>query len=247
MSAALAIFVKTPGHSPVKTRLAASIGTRAAVEFHALAACAVAEVAGAASDMLQPYWAVAEHTALDDPRWRDLPTLWQDEGSLGERLHHIYASLRATHEIVLLVGADAPQITPVLLCRAIDALQDEARFVLGEAHDGGFWLFGGRAPITRETWCGVGYSRHDTAAQLREALRLRETYDALPLLTDVDTANDLAALAAALSSLPHPLPAQRALSRWLTDECGVGNAMITADAPVVQTACDRDPTSISRT
>ena len=247
MTAALAIFVKTPGYSLVKTRLAAAVGRHAAIGFHGLAARAVAEVASAAPDVMQPHWAVAEYAALDNPCWRDLPTLWQGEGSLGERLHHIYTSLHAAHEIVLLVGADAPQITPALLHRAIDALQGDADFVLGEARDGGFWLFGGRAPIARETWCNVGYSRDDTAAQLRKALRLREMPDALPILTDVDTANDLAALATALSSLPHPLPAQRALLRWLTDECNPSSAIAIADASVAQTACDRDPISISRT
>jgi hypothetical protein len=41
----IAIFVKTPGHSPLKTRLAAGIGIDAAREFHMLAAQAVAAVA----------------------------------------------------------------------------------------------------------------------------------------------------------------------------------------------------------
>ncbi|MGH8110394.1 MAG: TIGR04282 family arsenosugar biosynthesis glycosyltransferase [Rhodanobacteraceae bacterium] len=219
MTAALAIFVKTPGHSPVKTRLAAAIGPRAAIEFHGLAARAVEEVAGATLDVLQAYWAVAEYAALDDPRWRDLPAVWQGEGSLGDRLHHIYASLRATHEIVLLVGADAPQITSVLLRRAINALQGNADFVLGEARDGGFWLFGGRVPIAGEVWRAVGYSRHDTAAQLRRALGMCDGKAVLPTLTDVDHAPDLDALADALSALPAPTPAQRALLHWL--QCGL--------------------------
>lgn len=220
MTAGLAIFVKTPSHSPVKTRLAATIGARAAMEFHRLSACAVAEVAQTAGDGLEPYWAVAERAALDDPSWRNLPRLWQGEGSLGERLHRIYAQLLARHKRVLLVGADAPQITPDLLRGALGTLQDDAGFVLGGARDGGFWLFGGNAPIAREVWCGIRYSRADTAAQLRKALPLRERTDALPVLADVDTAHDLAPLAEALSSLPAPCPAQRGLLQWLVDECG---------------------------
>lgn len=219
MSTALAIFVKTPGYSPLKTRLAADIGTRAATMFHRLAARAVAEVAHAAhaaNDALQPYWAVAERTALDDPSWQDLPRLWQGEGALGQRLHHVYAELSATCHGVLLVGADAPQITPAQLLQASDVLgRGEAPFVLGEARDGGFWLFGGRAPVAQEIWCGVGYSRHDTAAQLRQALGLREGFSELPMLTDVDHASDLEVLADALSALPSPLPAQRSLAHWL--------------------------------
>lgn len=220
MTAALAIFVKTPGHSPIKTRLAAVIGERAATEFHCLAAHAVAEAASAARDVLHPYWAVAECTALTDPCWHGLPRLWQGEGSLGERLHHVYASLRATHETVLLVGADSPQITPSLLRRAIGLLEKgDPTFTLGPARDGGFWLFGGRAPIARETWCSVRYSQADTAKQLRQALGMRREQPALPILTDVDTADDLVMLDAALSALAAPSPAQHTLLRWLEVHC----------------------------
>ncbi len=70
MSASLAIFVKTPGYSPVKTRLAASIGQRRAEQFHRLAAAAVAAVAKAAMPAVTPYWAIAERDALHDPLWR---------------------------------------------------------------------------------------------------------------------------------------------------------------------------------
>lgn len=219
----LAIFVKTPGHSPIKTRLAATMGESAATEFHCRSARAVADVAQAAGSCLEPYWAVAECAALDSPLWHQLPKLWQGDGSLGERLHHVYAELRIHHECVLLIGADAPQITPGLLRQAIGTLQGEAQFVLGEACDGGFWLFGGRAPISRDTWCCVRYSQADTCIQLRDALHLQEASGALPTLADVDTAHDLSSLAESLSSLSRPLPAQRTLMRWLIER-GAGDA-----------------------
>lgn len=214
MTTALAIFVKTPGLSPIKTRLAASIGARAATEFHCLAARAVAEVAGDVGDVLQPCWAVAERTALNDPLWWGLPTLWQGEGSLGGRLHRIYSTLRAKHERVLLVGADAPQITPALVRCASNALDHDAPFVLGEARDGGFWLFGGRAPVAREVWCNVAYSREDTCARLRAALAPHGIAE-LPVLCDVDCATDVPLLAKALGTLADPVPAQSELHIWL--------------------------------
>lgn len=220
MTTALAIFVKTPGHSPIKTRLAALIGARAAIEFHRLSAGAVAEVVQSAGAGLQPYWAVAERAALDDPLWRDLPQLWQGDGGLGERLHRVYATLLARHERVLLVGADAPQLTRDLLLQACDALTDPATpWVIGEARDGGFWMFGGRVPIAREAWCGVRYSCPDTARQLCESLDPPGTIAALPTLTDVDEAADLDALGDTLAALPSPLPAQCELRHWLATRC----------------------------
>lgn len=220
MTTAIAIFVKTPGHSPVKTRLAKAIGAKVAVEFHRLAAAAVAEVAIAVHDRdgtLQPFWAVAECDAMDAPPWQALPRLWQGEGGLGDRLDLVYALLRTAHERVLLIGADAPQVTPELLRQACTALDNPATpFVMGEAEDGGFWLFGGRVPIPREIWCKVGYSRDDTASQLRDALRPLGEISALPTLMDADRPSDLPMLAQALWALPAPQAAQLELLNWLT-------------------------------
>ncbi len=219
MTTALAIFVKTPGHSPLKTRLAATIGVPAATAFHRLAARAVAESAQAAracDPTLHAYWAVAESTALDAPPWRDLPQLWQGGGGLGERMHRVYAALLARHQRVLLVGADTPQLTAEQLLQARDALTGATTpFVMGEAHDGGFWLFGGRLPIAGEVWCGVRYSCAETALQFRTALRPLGALAALPRLTDVDRAADLDALEDTLAALPKPSPAQRELLHWL--------------------------------
>jgi len=221
MSTAVAIFVKTPGYSPVKTRLAASIGVEAATAFHRLAAQAVAEVACRAGDdnsSLQPYWAVAEQRALGDPGWQDLPRLWQGGGTLGQRLHRVYAALLPVHARVLLIGADAPQLTPHLLDRAAATLAvADTPYVMGEAHDGGFWLFGGRAPIASSLWCGVRYSCADTAADLRAALHASGRMAELPMLADVDRGEDLASLGRALATLPSPSPAQQRLQTWLRE------------------------------
>ena len=129
---------------------------------------------------------------------------------------HVYAQLQARHGRVLLIGADAPQLTPSLLQAAVDALRDDgAPFVMGEASDGGFWLFGGRLPIPREVWTSVRYSQPRTAAELCERLTPHGGVAGVPALTDVDSAADLPVLREALAALVEPLPAQRFLHDWL--------------------------------
>jgi rSAM/selenodomain-associated transferase 1 len=220
MSAALAIFVKTPGYSPVKTRLAASIGQRRAEHFHSLAAAAVAAVARAAMPDIQPCWAVAERDALDDPMWNALPTLWQGEGTLGARLHHVCAPLQSRHGRVLLIGADAPQLNAGLLRAAVDALRAPVTpFVLGRANDGGFWLFGTRQRVPEAVWLAPRYSCADTASMLIDALSSHGAIASLPTLDDVDDGDDLASLVTELKALAEPLPEQRELLAWLLDEC----------------------------
>jgi rSAM/selenodomain-associated transferase 1 len=216
MSTALAIFVKTPGLSPIKTRLAAGIGAEHAERFHALAANAVAAVARAAMPLIEPYWAVAEPEALRHPRWDRLPVLCQGAGGLGQRLDTVCSALQARHGRVLLVGADSPQLTVDLLHRAVRVLDAAPTpVVIGRASDGGFWLFGTRVPVPASVWHKPSYSSAHTADQLLAALRPLGAPASLPTLTDVDRAEDLTALAEALQALPAPLPEQQALQTWL--------------------------------
>jgi len=215
VSTALAIFVKTPGLSPVKTRLGAEIGTEAAVRFHRMASAAVAAVARAAGASLVPHWAVAEPAALVHPDWTGFPCVAQGEGGLGERMGRVYQALLARHGSVLLVGADSPQMSASLLRGAAAALRGEAPFVIGPSEDGGFWLFGGRAPVPNRVWTSVIYSREDTAARFQQALAGEGAVTPMPRLFDADTATELAAVRDALAALVAPLPEQAALLGWL--------------------------------
>ncbi len=215
---ALAIFVKTPGLSPIKTRLAAGIGASAAAEFYALAVRAVAEIA--AASRLAAYWAVAEAEGLDDPRWSGFPTIRQEEGrlaklGLGARLDRVFTTLQARHGSVLLIGADSPQTTPALLRLAAARC---APFVMGRAMDGGFWLFGGDRPIASAVWRSVPYSAPDTADRLLERLACPVSF--VKPQMDVDEGADLAGLRIALEALDKPLPAQTALLEWLMRRAG---------------------------
>lgn len=214
MTTGLAIFVKTPGLSPVKTRLGAEIGTEAAVTFHRLAAEAVAGVARAAGATLAPAWAVAETEAIGHPAWASLPCLPQGEGGLGERMARVYASLLARHGSAILVGADSPQMTPALLVEAAAAVSaGREPYAIGPSEDGGFWLFGGRAAVPEAVWTAVAYSRDDTAERFLAALGAPVAR--LPRLFDADTAAELAAVRDALAALAAPVPEQAALLRWL--------------------------------
>ena len=217
---AVAIFVKTPGLSPVKTRLAKGIGTARATEFHRRAAAAVAAVALAAGSGIQPHWAVAEQEALTHSAWGAFPTLWQGDGDLGMRLDRVYAALLERHGSVLLIGADAPQVTQALLSDAARIIRaDGPPYAIGPATDGGFWLFGGRASVPPEVWHSIAYSRADTGARLAEALGPFGSISRAPALADTDEVSDLPALLSALGCLRDPLPEQAALGDWLRTVC----------------------------
>ena len=216
MSGALAIFVKTPGRSRIKTRLAAECGDGYAIDWYRQAAAAVASVARTAQvrHKLTAYWAVAEADALD--AWPALPTIAQGKGGLGARMGHVHAQLVERHGFGLLLGADTPQVSASLLGEAVAWLADPApRLLMGPATDGGFWLFGGNRSLPRQAWTSVPYSVADTAQKLRESMRWLGDWRTLATLTDADHASDLVPVQRALRRLVKPTPEQRALYRWM--------------------------------
>ncbi len=220
---AVAIFVKTPGHSPLKTRLAASTGAAWAEHWHRLAASAVA--AAAVEAAIGPVlWAVAEAEASEHPLWSKLPVIQQPRGGLGTRMQSIHDRLVRDHGSALLLGADAPQLDPTCLFQAAAWLQESSapRLCLGPAADGGFWTFGSNCPIPLPCWTGVDYSRPDTALDFQAALTGLGEWLVLPPLTDLDEFADLPAVLAELRRLPGALPAQRALLAWLEANPALG-------------------------
>lgn len=214
---AIAIFVKTPGRSPIKTRLARTIGPGRAEALYRRCAAAVAEVAGIAAEHV--YWALAEHPGDVASEWPGLAHLEQGQGSLGERMHRVFSDLVSRHGSGLLLGADTPQIDPAELIRAAAWLDTERpRHVIGPARDGGFWMIGGNQVTAMEKWIRVHYSRTDTLFEFRRSLGTESEWLELSKLTDLDTEADVPQVAAELRKLREPLQSQRALLEALEAE-----------------------------
>lgn len=215
MSIGLAIMVKTPGHSSIKTRLAADTSIEFAEEWHRRAADCVAKVSRQCVRLI-PYWAVAEPAAAEDVLWRGLPVLMQEAGGLGERMARVHAQLMQRHRGGILIGADAPQVTVAVLDQAAQWLSHpEPRLVIGPAKDGGFWLFGANRSLPLSAWTTTPYSRSDTEAVFRQAMYGNGEWLELPALTDLDRLADLKPVVAEMSALAHPTTEQMSLLAWL--------------------------------
>jgi glycosyltransferase A (GT-A) superfamily protein (DUF2064 family) len=213
---ACAVFVKTPGQSPVKTRLAATLGQPFATEFYKRSCDALEELLLKVQELtpgFEPYWAVAEVSAQDAECWSSLPRVSQGEGGLGARLHGVYDSLLATHEAVMLLGADSPFLSIDDITQGVLALK-YAPFALGRADDGGFYLFSGRARIPEFVWLNVPYSVESTAQVLHESLLQHGEITELAARSDIDTEADLRRVLSCTDE-EGLLPKQRELLAWL--------------------------------
>ncbi len=231
---AIAIFVKTPGISPVKTRLAEGIGTTQAINLYRLCATAVKAVAKA-SDIGPIYWALAETSPQAIAHWQGKTDLIeQGAGNLGERMSRVMNILVDRHGSGLLLGADAPQLECQQLRQAADWLEDPApRNVIGPARDGGFWTFGANHTVPLKRWTHVDYSRPDTLKQFMHSMEGETQWLTLPTLTDLDTAANLAPLITELQELQHPLPAQKTvletLEQVITEQQTPNTTILTTD------------------
>ena len=215
-SCAVAVFVKTPGHSPVKSRLAAITGASFAGELYRRCVLATGSVveAAAADGTITPYWAVAEAEAVGE--WAGFDNVAQGEGGLGERMGRVYAALLERHPAVVLIGADSPQLEAADLLAAASRLdRSPPLIVLGPALDGGFWLMGGNCPLPMTEWRAVPYRREDTRERFVDRVRGHASLINLRPLSDVDDVDDLAPLVAGLEDIERPTREQSALLLWV--------------------------------
>lgn len=117
----------------------------------------------------------------------------QQGGGLGERLAHGFDSVGRP---AVVIAMDTPQVTPEQLQGAWAAL-GRADVVLGPATDGGYWLVGLRSGVdATAVFAGVPMSTpHTMAAQRERCRQLGLDVVELDVLRDVDTADDVVAVA----------------------------------------------------
>lgn len=153
------VFARAPVLGQVKTRLAATIGDEAALDFYVTTLRRT--VATLAADARwRTVLAVTPDESADDPSfWPDgVERVPQGDGDLGQRMARFLAKAPA-----LVVGSDIPGIEAKHIADAVTALRDHD-LVLGPAEDGGFWLVGAAAPPPATIFDNVRWSSEHTLA-----------------------------------------------------------------------------------
>ncbi len=120
----------------------------------------------------------------------DLTFEAQRGGDLGARMRRaIETRLEEGSARVVVIGTDAPDLTPAILQEAFTAL-GSADVVVGPAADGGYYLIGMRA-AHRVLFDGIPWSTDQTLARTLAAARQAALrVHVLEILSDIDTADD---------------------------------------------------------
>jgi uncharacterized protein len=199
----LAVIAKAPVPGEAKTRLAATVGDRAAADIAAAALLDTLDAAEATpvqtrvlaltGDLEQ-----ASSGAEIRSRIGAFRVVEQRGADFSARLANaiVDAQNAAGSCPVLLIASDTPQVTSQLLTECAHALLD-ADAVLGVARDGGWWVLGVTDAAMADCLHTIPTSRSDTGAATLEALRDKGLAVALVAeLSDVDTAADVHAVRA---------------------------------------------------
>ena len=189
----LLLMAKAPVPGLVKTRLCPPCTPEQAA---AVAAASLADTVDtlAATPAVRRTLVLSGRIAVPDG-W-DIVT--QRGVGLGERLANAYADAAWLGLAQILVGMDTPQLPSALLADAGERLcRDGVDAVLGLAHDGGWWALGLHDHHAASVLRTVPMSTSDTGERTLLALRARGMrVELLPILRDVDTADDAHAVAA---------------------------------------------------
>ncbi|CAG0985593.1 Undecaprenyl-phosphate 4-deoxy-4-formamido-L-arabinose transferase [Burkholderiales bacterium] len=193
----LQVFARAPEPGKVKTRLARSLGDEPAADayrdlaLHALSVAKQARERGVVASI--ELWCTPDIAHPSLVQWaRDAgATLHGQHGNdLGARMRHALGCALARGDVPILIGTDCPAIDADYLASASEAL-DECDAVIGPVEDGGYALVGLARDV--DAFAGIAWSTPAVMSATRAALaRAGASWAELPLLWDVDTADDLA-------------------------------------------------------
>jgi uncharacterized protein len=195
------VVAKAPVPGLAKTRLAASVGDRAAADIAAAALLDTLDAVAAApvqARVVALTGDVDEACAAAEIRHRlEAFTVVPQRGDdFADRLAnaHADAAAAAGNSTVLQIGMDTPQVSAEILTECAGELL-ETQAVLGLADDGGWWVLGVSDAAMADCLRTVPMSQPDTGALTLAALYARGIKVHLVAeLADVDTVDDVEAV-----------------------------------------------------
>jgi len=186
----LIVFVKAPRDGQVKTRLAATVGSRKACAIYCELVATLLQRIGALKEVelrFSPDDAGAEIQQWLQAGWTAQP---QGDGDLGARLNRAFeTSFQSGAENVVIIGSDCPEAGSSDIRAAWKELKAHD-VVLGPSIDGGYWLIGLRATNAR-LFEEMAWSSDQVLGQtLQRARALGLRIQLLRILADIDTEED---------------------------------------------------------
>lgn len=186
----LLIFIKNPVKGHVKTRLAKSIGDLKALHIYQKLLRITKSITDELSCERQVWYSqsVVQNDLWDEKAYSKFTQRGKD---LGERMQLSFQqAFEKGYENVIIIGSDCPDLTPELINRAFDVLENH-QAVIGPSEDGGYYLIG----MSRYYPFLFEDKKWSHPSVFRDTLKQIETHSIshhlLPVLNDIDSEADL--------------------------------------------------------
>lgn len=186
----LLIFVKNPEKGKVKTRLAKTVGDDKAYKIYLKLLNFTIQVVKKVDAKKQIWYSsfIDDSDGLGGP---DFKKKLQHGKNLGQRMLKAFQSGFEDHfEKIVIIGSDCPGITPKIINDAFTGL-NQNEVVIGPSEDGGYYLLGLRKLIPG-IFEDIPWSTEQVFFETVNVLKKEEKdFELLPVLNDIDTAEDL--------------------------------------------------------
>lgn len=190
MKEALIIFGKNPETGKVKTRLAATIGDKAALAVYQRLLFHTAAVTG---DLPMDKFIFYSEKIMHKDIWKKERFIKQTQRGkdLGERMKNAFEDLfEKGYRKIVIIGTDCPELTAGIITNAFTCL-DTRDVVIGPAADGGYYLLG-MTQLHSSLFQNMLWSTSTVLKGTTSRCHtLNLNYDLLPILNDIDNEKDL--------------------------------------------------------
>ncbi len=196
----LLIFTRNPELGKCKTRLAAKVGDKAALDIYIFL---LEHTASITQNLMAEKWVYYSNDIWDNDVWQ--PNFYQKKlqkgEDLGERMKQAFQEgFRSGYEKIIIIGSDMYDFSQTDLEKAFTKL-DTHDFVVGPAEDGGYYLLGMRKfkkQLFQDKNWGNDTVLKDTLNDLEG-----EDYALLDMRNDVDHYEDIKDIEAFQPYLKH--------------------------------------------
>ncbi|MDU8885155.1 TIGR04282 family arsenosugar biosynthesis glycosyltransferase [Yeosuana sp. MJ-SS3] len=183
----LIIFVKNIKLGKVKTRLAKTIGNKAAFEIYKI----LVDKTEKATEKLPMKKHIYFSDVIIDSKWIGDNKTIQNGSDLGARMKNAFKDgLKKGFKKIVLIGSDLPDIDESIIKKAFKVLNFKDT-VFGPAEDGGYYLIGMKQLYTHVFDNKPWSESHLLEATLQELKSNNISFGLTETLNDIDTFEDL--------------------------------------------------------
>lgn len=184
----LMVFVRNPQLGTVKTRLATTVGDKAALEIYIELMRHTAEVTHKVSADKKVFYSekIEQHDVWTE---MNFSKALQTKGTLGQRMENAFrTAFEKGYKKVLIVGSDLYSLKTSHIEKALHQL-DKKEVVIGPAQDGGYYLLGLKKNLPT-LFCNKSWGTSTVLKETLNDLKLKSIFLMEPL-NDIDNFEDL--------------------------------------------------------